>query len=116
MFRIDRKYLSAIDWILLANLFLIPFCGLIVLYSAGYDPEGRIFTIPLFSIQIPSLAFVRQLLFLSVGTVVFIVSALLPSSFLQKISYIAFLDLARCRKGLAVGLISVSLNCSQQSS
>ena len=37
----DRRMLAHFDWVLLGLAYLIPILGLVVLFSAGYDPEGK---------------------------------------------------------------------------
>ena len=51
---IDRRNIGHFDWGLLWTALLIPCLGLVVLYSAGYDPDSRGITISWLSITVQS--------------------------------------------------------------
>ena len=88
--QIDRRLLQNFDWALLSIATLIPVLGLIVLYSAGYDPDAtqNIFGfIPLFA---PSPAFVKQIVYLFVGLGIACGSVLIPPQKLAKGAYFIY--------------------------
>ncbi len=87
---IDRRSIAHFDWVLLIAGCLIPCLGLVVLYSAGYDPDSAGISLGFLPWKIQSTAFVKQLLFLSVGLVVMGVAVLVPHSFLFRISYLVY--------------------------
>jgi rod shape determining protein RodA len=81
----NRRVFSRFDWGLFTATLLIPFLGLIVLYSAGYDPEA-----PRFLFQptwIPSVPFFKQIVFLVGGLAVFGLAASIPASLLYHLAY-----------------------------
>lgn len=85
--QIDRRLLSYFDWWLLGIAAMIPLTGLIVLYSAGYDPDA---TDPLFGfipLLIPSPACKKQIIFLFFGIFVAISAVLIPTQRLGKFAY-----------------------------
>ena len=110
--QIDRRLFSYFDWWLLVIAALIPLTGLIVLYSAGYDPDS---TDPLFGfipLLIPSPACKKQILFLLFGLVVAIGSVLIPTQRLGKFSYHIY---SGCMYLLiVVGLFGVVIKGSQR--
>jgi rod shape determining protein RodA len=81
----NRSFGRLIDWGLVSISVLIPTLGLIVLYSAGYDPDrGN----PLSGyIEIHSFVFVKQLVFIVGGVFVMLLGALIPSEWLGRIAY-----------------------------
>ena len=87
---IDRRSIVHFDWVLLGAALLIPCFGLVVLYSAGYDPDSAGVSVGFLPWTIQSTAFVRQMLFLGVGTVVMVVALLVPHSFVFRISYLFY--------------------------
>lgn len=87
MLSIDRQIIKGIDWPLVTLALLIPMLGLIVLYSAGYDPDQTRPYFDFLPIAIQSHAFVKQCLFLSAGIIVMIIGASIPTEWLQRIAY-----------------------------
>lgn len=85
--QIDRRLFSNFDWSLLAIAAMIPALGLIVLYSAGYDPDA---SQPVFGF-IPLLghspAFMKQIFFLAGGLIIALFSVLIPPQKLAKLAY-----------------------------
>jgi len=86
---IDRRLLRHFDWGLLLAALAVPAFGLIVLFSAGFNPdastEGGIL-----SLVDQSRPFTRQLLFFCVGLVVMVVAAGIPTQTLQRYSYVMY--------------------------
>ncbi len=84
---IDRRILARFDWPLIALLYAVPLCGLVVLYSAGYDPDSHRQIFGWLPIEVQSTTFLKQLSFLALGTVVMIGSMLIPTTFLHRFAY-----------------------------
>lgn len=84
MTRIDKKLLPYIDWPLISVVFLLPILGLIVLYSAGYDPDSSQPYLKWLPFAIHSHAFAKQIVFIMAGAVVMTISAFIPPQFLLK--------------------------------
>ncbi|NLF25228.1 MAG: FtsW/RodA/SpoVE family cell cycle protein, partial [Deltaproteobacteria bacterium] len=84
---IDRRWLSQFDWILLGLCYLIPVLGLVTLYSAGYDAESSGFSLSWIPLAIRSQTFVKQLLFLSLGTVALLAALCLHPQRLARYAY-----------------------------
>ncbi len=87
---VDRRLLSQFDLKLFGLMLLVPILGLIVLYSAGYDPETSIVLASWLPIEIKSLAFFKQLFFMLAGVVVMLVAALLPPNWLNRWAYLIY--------------------------
>lgn len=96
---IDRRHIAHFDYLLLGLLLLIPAFGLIVLYSAGYDPGGRVIEFSWIPLRIESYAFAKQLCFILIGLFVGAVVLAMPSQFFFKYAYIF---LAVCLSALVV--------------
>lgn len=87
---IDRRLFSNFDWPLLGLSFLVPACGLIVLYSAGYNPEMPIQYFSWLPITFFSQAFAKQFVFIGVGLLALIAALAIPPSFVQKHAYVFY--------------------------
>lgn len=87
MNRIGRRFLPFFDWGLFGLTVLIPMCGLIVLYSAGYDPEGESTVFGLFTVQFASAVCLKQAIFFCAGLVAMGIGMSIPTQFLHRISY-----------------------------
>lgn len=87
MTRLDRKLIPYIDWPLISVVFLIPLFGLIVLYSAGYDPDLTEPYIRWLPIAVHSHAFAKQIVFILSGILVLIIAAFIPPQYLLKAAY-----------------------------
>ncbi len=83
---IDRRALRNFDWVLLSLAGIIPLVGLIVLFSAGYEPDSKPI-VSLFGIAVQSQAFVKQSLFFLLGFVALFVVTLLPPKVLLSFAY-----------------------------
>lgn len=87
---IDRKLLRHFDWPMLTIVLLIISLGLIVLYSAGYDPDVQALKIEWLAIEFKSTAFVKQIRFITLGLIAMIVGISIPASFLSRIAYFLY--------------------------
>jgi rod shape determining protein RodA len=87
---IDRRFFASFDWSLFILIFLIPCFGLVVLYSAGYDPDRTYFKISWLGDGIHSLAFLKQSLFLLCGLIVLLLGLVIPTSWLYRYSYLFY--------------------------
>ena len=88
---IDRRFFANFDWALFVLIFLVPCFGLVVLYSAGFDPDRTYLKLSwLGGDGIHSLAFLKQSVFLGVGLLVLIVAITIPTSFFYRYAYIFY--------------------------
>lgn len=78
------------DWGVLLPMLLLPTCGLVVLYSAGYDPEWSGVRIGWIDLTLRSQAFVRQLMFLAAALIVATIAFFLNVTFLHRITYLLY--------------------------
>lgn len=87
---IDRRIFLHIDWVLLGLSFLIPALGLIVLYSAGFDPDSEsvLSTWLPFIFQSPTCA--KQAAFLVIGFFVMIVGLSIPTQVFHRYAYLVY--------------------------
>jgi len=83
---IDRRALRNFDWILLSLAALLPLCGLIVLFSAGYEPDSEPI-LNIFGLKIQSQAFAKQALFFILGFVALFIVTLTPPRALFRFAY-----------------------------
>ncbi len=88
---IDRRLLASFDWILLFNILAIISLGLVILYSAGYNPDSNGILVFGYNLPIKSAAFAKQLTYLALGFFIFLFTLFIPPSFLQKIAYPLFI-------------------------
>ncbi|MCB0339122.1 MAG: rod shape-determining protein RodA [Bdellovibrionales bacterium] len=84
---IDRRVIAHFDLPLFLVAMLIPTIGLVVQYSAGYDPNGEGVSFWFLSQPILSVPFVKQLTFLAIGLVAALIGASLSSNFLNRWAY-----------------------------
>lgn len=87
---IDRRLIANFDWPLFISAMIIPLFGLVVLYSAGYDPDSSQYTLSWLPIQIQSPAFVKQILFLAGGLLAMLVAMSIPTSSISRYAYIFY--------------------------
>ncbi len=88
---IDRRILAHFDWGLFLVALSIPLFGLLVLYSAGYDPEKISFTFDYLRIVVQSHAFVKQSMFLGLGLIMMLIGMMISSDRLLKLSYLIYI-------------------------
>ncbi len=109
---IDRRLLSQFDWVLLGLGFLIPLMGLVVLYSAGYDPDASQHFLSWLPFSVKSIAFEKQALFLLMGSVALLVGLSVPPQLVARYAYVLYVG---CLLALgAVLLIGVVSNGSRR--
>jgi rod shape determining protein RodA len=83
---IDRRVISQFDYLLFGLALLIPVCGLVVLFSAGYDADRQVQLVSWLS-PIPSEAFARQSVFLIMGLFALLVGTTIRPSILTRLAY-----------------------------
>lgn len=83
---IDRRILGQFDLLTFGLAVLIPALGLVVLFSAGYDPD-KTWQPASFLPAIPSQAFGKQFVFLSMGILILFGALFIPPSLLSKVAY-----------------------------
>lgn len=98
----DRRWYQKIDWALFVATFTIPLLGLTVLYSAGYNPDRTPSGWGPFALLSMSPPCYKQMIFVLVGMVALLVTALIPPSFLARIAYLLY-------GGGVLSLIAVAL-------
>lgn len=87
---IDRRLIAQIDWGLLGVSIVIPLLGLVVLYSAGYDPDGSGVVLKWLPATIHSPAAVKQALYVFIGLFVMLVGSSLSPQVLQRYAYVIY--------------------------
>jgi rod shape determining protein RodA len=85
--QIDRRILRSLDLPLLLTAISIPTLGLIVLYSAAYDPDGTDLVLGFIPRFVPSPAFIKQIIFICVGLFLALIVSMLSTSKLAKAAY-----------------------------
>ena len=90
MLKIDRRLLMHFDWSLFALTMLIPLCGLIVLFSAGYDPEGFVTVFGIFTVQFSSAACLKQTIYLIFGLGAMVVGMSIPTHVLHRYAFVVY--------------------------
>lgn len=86
---IDRRLIRHFDWGLFISVLAIPFLGLIVLYSAGFDPDATGGD-GIFGFIAKSKPFLKQLIFLGAGTCVMLLASAISSQYLNRYAYIIY--------------------------
>lgn len=87
---IDRRTIAHFDWMLLLSALVIPAAGLIVLYSAGHDPDASQKVFPWLPFESYSPAFARQLVFILAGSLLILAGVMIPSQVLHRYSYLVY--------------------------
>jgi rod shape determining protein RodA len=88
--RIDRRLFLHFDWALLAFTFFIPLCGLVVLYSAGYDEDAVVDLFGFISVPFASAACLKQLVYFAIGLVVMVVGMSIPTHIFQRYAFVIY--------------------------
>ena len=89
MIKLNERLLKGFDWTLFFSIVIIPLLGLTVLYSAGYDPESSA-EIPYLPNWFQSPTALKQLIFLTAGSVMMLVLASLPPIWFFRSAYIFY--------------------------
>jgi rod shape determining protein RodA len=97
MLKIDRRLLTNFDWGLFALTLIIPLCGLVVLYSAGYDADATVDLFGLFSLEFSSAACLKQSVYLLAGLVIMVIGMSIPTHMLHRYAFVVY--------GLALALL-----------
>lgn len=89
---LDRRLITNFDWKLVLSIILIPLMGLIVLYSAGYNPLETVTLIDgnLFNLEIKSIPAFKQFIYLTAGIIIMVIVALIPTEFFKKYAYLFY--------------------------
>lgn len=82
---IDRRLFHHFDWTLLWSALLLPLCGLVVLYSAGYNPDYV--GLSLGPIAIKSAAFQKQLTYICGGIFAMLLGVSLSPQTIHRYAY-----------------------------
>lgn len=90
MLKIDRRLLTHFDWLLFGFTLLVPLLGLVVLYSAGYDPDSTIDILGWFELNFRSAACFKQALYLFVGLLVMAIGMSVPSQVFHRYSFVVY--------------------------
>ena len=84
---LDRRVLAAFDFPLLLVLVSLLGLGLMVLYSAGFDPARPTLLVSFLSYQVENPVFVRQLYYFGLGFVLILVAVALNPQIYMRWSY-----------------------------
>jgi rod shape determining protein RodA len=112
MARVGKRILAHFDWGLFGLTLLIPLCGLVVLYSSGYDPEASAPLFGVVSVQFASATCLKQAVFLCAGLFVMMVGMSIPTQAFHRgafVLYVAALTLL-----VSVSLFGVVVNGSRR--
>jgi len=90
MVYVDRRVVAHFDWGLLGLTFILPLIGLLVLYSAGYDPEVNRVLFNWLPIVIRSNAFFKQLIFLGCGLLALLIGLSISSQTFSRYAYLIY--------------------------
>jgi rod shape determining protein RodA len=88
--KIDRRLLSHFDWALFAFTVFIPLCGLIVLYSAGYDEDSTVDLFGLMQVNFGSAACLKQAVYLVLGLIAMGIGMSIPTHLFQRYAFIMY--------------------------
>ncbi len=87
---IDRRLIQHFDWPLFLTTALIPLLGLIVLYSAGFDPDAQEIRLSYLPLSIQSPAFLKQMAYLGFGLIALLLTLSVSNRALSRIAYPLF--------------------------
>ncbi len=90
MLRIDRRLFAHFDWMLLLFSLFIASCGLVVLYSAGYDEDATVDLFGLMSVSFASAACLKQSVYLALGMVVMVIGMSIPTHLFQRYAVVVY--------------------------
>ena len=101
----SRSFLSYIDWSLMLVTALLVSCGLLVLYSAGFDPESTVDLFGFTAVNFSSAACLKQVVYVAAGLVVMLIGMSIPTQlffYYAFVLYILGLVLLGCVAGFGV--------------
>lgn len=87
--RIDRRLFHYFDWSLLWSALALPLFGLLVLYSAGYNPDYPGFTLG--PISLKSAAFQKQFIYLCAGLCAMVLGIVVSTQTIFRLAYVFYL-------------------------
>ena len=90
MLTIDRRLLSHFDWILCFLTLTIPLVGLVVLYSAGYDPDFAVDFLGWLNLEFHSPACFKQGVYLLVGLLVMMVGMMVSTQTFYRYAFVLY--------------------------
>lgn len=90
MIKVDRRLAVNFDWILFFFTLSIPCIGLLVLYSAGYDPDVNVSILGWLNLEFHSLACAKQSLYLAAGLVVMLVGMAIPTTWFHRNCFVIY--------------------------
>lgn len=112
MLRIDRRLFLHFDWALFAFTVFIPLCGLVVLYSAGYDEDAVVDLFGFISVPFASAACLKQAVYFALGLLVMVIGMSIPTHIFQRYAFVIYaLGVALL---LAVDTVGVVVKGSQR--
>lgn len=88
--KIDRRLFAHFDWGLVGATLLVPFLGLFVLFSAGYDPEALNRGFQWVPTAFRSIPFLKQIMFIGAGIITMLVGVIIPGSFWYRYAFIIY--------------------------
>jgi rod shape determining protein RodA len=110
--RIDRRLFLHFDWALFAFTVFIPLCGLVVLYSAGYDEDAVVDLFGFISVPFASAACLKQAVYFALGLLVMVIGMSIPTHIFQRYAFVIYaLGVALL---LAVDTVGVVVKGSQR--
>jgi rod shape determining protein RodA len=90
MLNIDRRLLTHFDWGLFALTLIIPLCGLVVLYSAGFDADATVDLFGVFSVEFASAACLKQGVYLVAGVVIMVIGMSVPTQVFHRYAFVVY--------------------------
>lgn len=90
MLALGRRALSHVDWALMGVTGLLLSCGLVVLYSAGHDPDSSVNLFGLATVDFPSAACLKQLVYIVAGIAVAVVGMSIPTQFFFHYAFLLY--------------------------
>jgi rod shape determining protein RodA len=100
------------DWALFAFTVFIPLCGLVVLYSAGYDEDAVVDLFGFISVPFASAACLKQAVYFALGLLVMVIGMSIPTHIFQRYAFVIYaLGVALL---LAVDTVGVVVKGSQR--
>ena len=90
MLTIDRRRLTHFDWLLFALTTFIPLVGLVVLYSAGYDPDFAVDFLGWLNVEFRSPACFKQAVYLLAGLVVMTIGMVVPTQTFHRYAFLLY--------------------------
>ncbi len=104
---IDRRLISHFDWGLFLSALAVPVFGLLVLYSAGYDPDLSLQLVSWLDLEVQSRVVLKQFAFLGIGLVGMFCALSFSPQAIQRYAYLIYgICIVLLVAVLAYGLVS----------